>query len=119
MFALMNTPAEARVKALSRANCLGFVNESITYDRPDLQPFMGTAVGVHAPWGALEGHQVTDPNNAGDNEQWRYYAGDVGDAATVTVYGFHTWYKVDAQTGELVESGSASTLATDCNLTEW
>jgi hypothetical protein len=49
-FVLMNTSAEARVKALSRANCLGFVNESITYDRPDLQAFVGTAVGIHIPW---------------------------------------------------------------------
>lgn len=33
--------AAAEVKALSRANCIGFINESVTYERPSFATFRG------------------------------------------------------------------------------
>lgn len=43
-----STPAFAEVKAISRANCvIGIVNESITYDRPQLRPFNGSVTSTH------------------------------------------------------------------------
>jgi hypothetical protein len=116
---LMSFPAKAEVKAISRANCLGFVNESITYDRPDLRNFHGGAISEHKPWGEVYSHVATDPDNFGTQQKWRYYAGDIDDASSVAVTGAHSWVVMDDDTGTVTESGSDVTIATDCNLSEW
>lgn len=119
---MLNMPAHASVKAISRANCLGFVNESITYDRPGFRSFYGSAMSTHVPWGEFHSHTIIDPdpvNQEDDQPRWRFYAGDTDDAASVTVYGGRAWVVVDKESGVILERGSDSTLANDCNLSEW
>lgn len=111
--------ANANVASLSRANCLGFINESITYDRPEFAPFIGSASSAHMPWGSqYPVHDTLLAPNTGDSF-WRFYAGDIGDAQTVTVYGGHSWMYVDGDGAPTGEGGFRTTLASDCNLSEW
>ncbi|MEE7546599.1 hypothetical protein HF319_05730 [Xanthomonas sp. Kuri4-1] len=109
--------AQAAIGALSRANCVGFVNESVTYDRPALTPFFGNAGGTHIAQGDLYPlHYLQDGQDG--RSDWRFYAGDTDDSAVVTVYGAHGWYFLDAN-GGITGNGATSTEASDCNLTEW
>lgn len=103
--------AQAAVKAISRANCLIYVNESITYERPQFRSFQGSAASTHVPLGNLKPkHVVGAPNNG--HFSWRFRAGDQSDPERMIVHGYHTW----------VINGwvsTQSTAANDCNLTEW
>jgi len=109
-------PALADVGTLSRANCLGFVNESVTYDRPQARSFPGMAGGEHTQLGNLIPlHPLIfspTPMN------WRHYAGDNNDTGTLKVKGYHLWELSDAS-GAIIDEGYRETSATDCNLTEW
>lgn len=99
------------VKVLSRANCLGFINESITYDRPQFRNVQGSAASTHLPMGNINPkHTLGAPNNG--MFSWRFRAGDQSDPEKMKVTGFHTW---------VLNGGvyRASTAAVDCNLTEW
>lgn len=113
---LFSTPAFAEVKAISRANCvIGIVNESITYDRPQLRPFNGSVTSTHTQLGnTIPLHSLVDVGYG----KWRYYAGDIEDPGTLRVDGTHYWLVVDPN-GQIVESGQEATSATDCNITEW
>jgi hypothetical protein len=108
---LASTDAHAVMKAISRANCLGFVNESITYDRPYFRKMQGSAASTHHPQGELRPkHVLGAPNNG--HFSWRFRAGDGGDPERMTVRGYHTW----------IFQGvvyTRSTAAVNCNLTEW
>ncbi|WP_312236889.1 hypothetical protein [Stenotrophomonas sp.] len=103
--------ATAAVKALSRANCLGWINESITYERPQFRNFQGSAASRHVPQGNVDPkHVLGAPNNG--HLAWRFRAGDQSDPERMTVYGYHTWIlqgRVFTQ----------STAAVNCELTEW
>ena len=50
MVAFGSGDAAAEVKAISRANCLGFVNESITYDRPNSEAFKALRPADTSHW---------------------------------------------------------------------
>jgi hypothetical protein len=116
MTLFFSTPAFAEVRAISRANCvIGIVNESITYDRPQLRPFNGSVTSTHTQLGnTIPLHSLVDVGYG----KWRYYAGDIEDPGTLRVDGTHYWLVVDPN-GQIVESGQEATSATDCNITEW
>jgi len=103
--------ASAAVKVLSRANCLGFVNESVTYERPEFRNFQGSAASTHVPQGNTQPkHVLGAPNNG--LFSWRFRAGDQADPEWMTVHGYHTWIlqgRVYTQ----------STAAVNCELSEW
>ena len=103
--------ASAEVKALSRANCIGFINESVTYERPQFRNFQGSAVTRHIPLGNIEPkHVFGAPNNR--HFSWRFYAGDGSDPERMVVHGYHTWV-LDGRVF------TQSTSAVDCQLLEW
>ncbi|WP_125360261.1 hypothetical protein [Stenotrophomonas sp. 278] len=103
--------ASAAMKAISRANCLLFVNESITYDRPLFRKMQGSAASTHHAQGELKPrHTLGAPNNGGFS--WRFRAGDQSHNERITVTGYHTWIFRN-----LVHT--KNTYATNCNLTEW
>ena len=115
---LVTQAADARIGSLSRANCLGFVNKSVTYDRPNLNRFIGTAYSRHVPQGnVFPKHVLAAPNNR--QRDWRFYAGDGSDSERITVFGEHTWVELDAAGNPVGQLGSRSTTGTDCNLVEW
>ena len=103
--------AAAEVKALSRANCIGFINESVTYERPQFRNFQGSAVTRHIPLGNIEPkHVYGAPSNG--LYSWRFRAGDTVDPERMVVHGYHTWVL-----GGRVFTQSTS--AVDCQLSEW
>jgi hypothetical protein len=103
--------AAAEIKALSRANCIGFINESVTYERPQFRNFQGPAVTRHVPLGNIEPkHAFGAPNNG--LYSWRFYAGDGSDPERMVVHGYHTWVL-----GGRVFTQPMS--AVDCQLSEW
>lgn len=108
---LIGAEASAAMKTLSRANCLLFVNESITYDRPLFRRMPGSAVSTHHAQGELKPrHTLGAPNNG--TVWWRFRAGDQSHNERITVKGYHTWIfrgKVNTE----------DTYAVNCNLTEW
>lgn len=116
--ALLSLDTFAAIKALSRANCLGFVNESITYERPQFRYFVGTVASTHTPLGNTTAkHVIGAPNNG--YSSWRFRAGDQTDPERMSVSGWHVWIL-----GGLSEVGPAvvwtqRTVAVDCNLSEW
>jgi hypothetical protein len=101
--------ARADIKWLSRANCLGLINESVTYDRPQLNPHWMDVQSHHIGFGATTGHVRFGPLAY----TWRSYAGDIGDVTRNTVTGIH--YFVDYNN----IPWSLRTIATNCNLVEW
>lgn len=107
---LVSMDVSAGIKWLSRANCIGgTINESITYDRPQLKTHFMYTESRHVGFGAIGGHVVTAPWNV----TWRSYAGDVGDASRNIVRGVHIF-------GDNLRFLSTEyTTATDCNLREW
>ncbi|GEM_PF-1244862 len=110
-FSVVPIIAFAEIKPLSRANCLGFVNESITYDRPYMNIFQGSAASRHVPLGNIDPkHVIGAPNNGGFS--WRFRAGDQSDPERMTVHGYHTWI-----VGRYVVT--TNTVAVDCSLGEW
>jgi hypothetical protein len=109
LFFLPASNATAAVKWLSRANCLGLINESVTYDRPEFQSYVMMTSSSHIGYGAVGGHVALAPMES----TWRSYAGDVGDATVNAVNGGHQHVTDD---GQLIV---AYTSATDCNLSEW
>jgi hypothetical protein len=115
---LVSGPSLADVGTLSRANCVGplQVNESVTYDRPQLRTMIGFATSVHTQLGNVE--PLHAPLFSDSAPSWRHYAGDTGDGGTVLVAGTHGWRIYDDD-GNIVEEGYRETSATDCNLTEW
>lgn len=105
------TEASAVMKALSRANCLGFVNESVTYDRPYFRQLQGSAASTHQPRGEMRPkHVLGAPNNG--HFAWRFRAGDQSDPERMTVRGYHTWIFQNVVY-------TRHTAAVDCNLAEW
>lgn len=113
--------AYAGIGYLSRANCIGVINESVTYDRPLLRNFEGVAISTHVGFGEIDpSHQLFDAYDSTQTPdgRWRYYAGDVGDSKSMNVHGSHSWAYRDAN-GFVTEAGWAPTEASDCNLTEW
>lgn len=103
--------ASAEVKAISRANCMGFVNESITYDRPQFRSIQGSAASRHIPLGNTQPkHILGAPNNGAF--AWRFYAGDRSDPERMLVRGYHTWIL-----NRIVHT--RHTAAADCSLSEW
>lgn len=116
---MLSGHVHAGIGYLSRANCIGFVNESVTYDRPSLRPFYGHATSYHTPWGELYPKHVLNTNYGTSGVTWRYYAGDVGDSEQMNVHGVHGWLFVDAGGNPTSEQGAAETDAQDCNLSEW
>jgi hypothetical protein len=109
MACLIGSDAIAGVKSLSRGNCLGVVNESVTYDRPAMASHFMFTQSEHVGFGAIAGHAVTAPWAS----TWRSYAGDNGDSTSNTVSGLHIFG--DSMSALAVERTSATT----CNLTEW
>jgi len=108
---LSTNEAAAEVKALSRANCLGFVNESVTYDRPLFRNIQGSAASRHIPQGNIHPkHNLGAPNNGGFS--WRFRAGDQSDPERMLVRGYHTWI-LDRL------PYVRHTAVVDCALTEW
>jgi hypothetical protein len=107
---LTNTAA-AEVKALSRANCIGFINESVTYERPQFRNFQGSAVTRHVPLGNIMPKHAFGALNNGLHS-WRFYAGDGTDPERMVVHGYHTWVL-----GGRVFTQPTS--AVDCQLSEW
>lgn len=104
-----SSSAVAEVSALSRANCLNWVNESVTWDRPGFTRYWMLTRSFHVGFGAFGGHTIKTPWAF----TWRSYAGHLGDRTRNTVTGFHLF-------GESRESAvSVSTVATDCNLGSW
>ena len=103
--------ASAAMKAISRANCALFVNESITYDRPFLRKMQGSAASTHHAQGELKPrHILGAPNNG--TFAWRFRAGDQSHNERITVKGYHTWIFQNVVY-------TRNTYATNCNLTEW
>ncbi|MEN5040417.1 hypothetical protein ABE424_09530 [Stenotrophomonas sp. TWI1149] len=114
--ACTSLPAAADIGTLSRANCLGFINESVTYDRPQLRNFYGAAVSDHQPLGELiSRHMVRSP---GQLFSWRHYAGDTNDSEVMKVTGHHSWSLMD-ENFNLIDYGTRETSTVDCSLTEW
>ncbi|KAF1004878.1 MAG: hypothetical protein GAK28_03712 [Luteibacter sp.] len=106
----VSADASAAIKWLSRANCVGgTVNESVTYDRPQLKTHFMYTESHHVGFGAVGGHVVTAPWNV----TWRSYAGDIGDVSRNTVRGVHVFGD------NLRFLATEYTIATDCNLREW
>jgi hypothetical protein len=104
------TDATAAIKSLSRANCVvGVVNESVTYDRPQLNRHWMNTYSTHVGFGAAGGHTVASPRAF----TWRAYAGDRFDSSRNTVTGMHFF------TDEQGANRYTQTIATDCNLGEW
>lgn len=103
--------ASAKVKALSRANCLGFINESVTYERPAFRNFQGSAASWHIPLGNIRPKHVIGARNNGAFS-WRFYAGDGSDPERMVVRGYHTWV-LDRRVF------TQDTSAINCNLSEW
>jgi hypothetical protein len=102
--------ASAAVKWLSRANCVGgAINESVTYDRPQLKSHFMYTESHHVGFGAVGGHAVAAPWNV----TWRSYAGDVADSTRNTVRGLHVFGD------DLRFLSTQYTTATNCNLGEW
>lgn len=114
--ACISTSAFAGIGTISRANCIaGIVNESVTYDRPQLRSFHGSVLSEHKPLGnILPAHTLSSVSPHG----WRHYAGDLGDPERMLVTAAHTWVITD-ESGNLIEAGTRSTSATDCNISEW
>jgi hypothetical protein len=109
--AFYSAAVHAEVKALSRANCPGFVNESITYDRPLFRRIQGSAASKHVPQGNIyPKHNLGAPNNGGF--AWRFWAGDQSDPERMLVRGYHTWI-LDRL------PYVRHTAVVDCALTEW
>ncbi len=108
---LASAEATAAMKALSRANCLLAVNESITYDRPLFRRLQGSAASTHHAQGELRPrHVLGAPNNGAF--WWRFRAGDQSHNERITVKGYHTWiFRGKVYTD--------NTYAVNCNLTEW
>lgn len=110
VLALAAANASAAIKSLSRANCVaGAINESVTYDRPQLNSHWMTTYSGHTGFGAVGGHTVATPKAF----TWRSYAGDRFDTSRNTVTGTHLF--VDEQGLHRY----TQTIATDCNLGEW
>lgn len=108
---LGSAEASAAMKAISRANCLLFVNESITYDRPLFRRMQGSAASTHHAQGELRPrHVLGAPNNGAFS--WRFRAGDQSHNERITVKGYHTWIFQGAV-------NTRHTYAVNCNLTEW
>lgn len=103
--------ASAEIKSLCRANCIGFINESVTYDRPSFVPFLGTSASIHVPQGNTRPKHVFGAPNNGFLSA-RFYAGDGSDSERMLVRGYHTWVTA----GRVWTSNTA---AVDCNLVEW
>ncbi|WP_282297084.1 MULTISPECIES: hypothetical protein [unclassified Stenotrophomonas] len=111
MGALGAAEASAAMKAISRANCAFFVNESITYDRPFFRKMQGSAASTHHAQGELKPrHTLGAPNNG--TFSWRFRAGDQSHNERITVKGYHTWIFQNVVY-------TRNTYATNCNLTEW
>jgi len=109
---LSSLNAHAVIKPLSRANCIGWINESVTYDRPFFVRFQGSAASYHTPLGNTKPkHEIGAQNNG--LFAARFYAGDASDPERMAVRGFHTW--IDGGGGVW----RSTTSAVDCNLTEW
>ncbi|MCC7633069.1 hypothetical protein [Stenotrophomonas rhizophila] len=116
LLASASAPAAADIGTLSRANCLGFVNESVTYDRPQLRNFYGTALSDHLPLGDLiSAHMLSSPDQL---LSWRHYAGDTNDSEVMKVNGYHSWMLMD-ENFNLIEHGTRETSTVDCSVTEW
>lgn len=110
--------ANADIGTVSRANCvlLDTFNESITYDRPLLRNFYGTAISEHLPQGnTIPSHILFSPNQL---YYWRHYAGDFGDGEVMKVTGSHSWTLYD-ENFNLIDYGSRQTSTIDCSLEEW
>lgn len=116
--------SSASISAFSRANCLGFVNESITWELSGI--FSNNVLAVesyHVPISSMGG--VASPHWLSDSgSNWRARAGDQGDTfgtlscpriSSWNVYGYHSYY--DPVHHLTVNLGSSS--ASDCNLSEW
>jgi len=101
--------AHADLKVLGRANCLGLINESVTYDRPQLNPHWMQTTSTHVPLGAINRHSISTPRAY----TWRSYAGDIGDRTVNTVVGSHFFVDYSNVPWTL------RVTAYDCNLTEW
>jgi hypothetical protein len=102
--------AFAGVAWLSRANCVaGVVNESVTYDRPELTSHYMYTESDHVGLGSYGGHVVAAPWNV----TWRSYAGDLRDPERNTVRGLHIFGN------DMAYLTTHYTVTTDCNLTEW
>ena len=106
---LFASEANAGIKWLSRANCIGFVNESITYDRPELVQHLMATSSKHVGFGASFGHELFSPMAF----TWRSRAGDQLDSSRNTVTGLHTF------TDYSDVWWSLRTVATNCNLGEF
>ena len=108
---LGSAEASAAMKAISRANCLLAVDESITYDRPLFRRLQGSAASTHHAQGELRPrHVIGAPNNGAF--WWRFRAGDQSHNERITVKGYHTWIFQGAV-------NTRHTYAVNCNLTEW
>ncbi|WP_312684397.1 hypothetical protein [Stenotrophomonas chelatiphaga] len=108
---ILSQTASAEIKTLSRANCIGFINESVTYDRPSFVRFLGTSASTHIPQGNIRPKHVLGAANNGFLSA-RFYAGDGSDSERMLVRGYHTWVTA----GRVWTSNTA---AVDCNLVEW
>jgi len=109
---MIPTVAYCVIKPLSRANCLGFVNESVTYDRPYFQRFQGSAASYHIPQGNTDPKHLVSAPNSGTFAS-RFYAGDRSDPERMAVHGVHTW--ITAGGMPVIQR----TATVDCNLGEW
>lgn len=108
---LASPGAYAAMKAISRANCMMAVNESITYDRPLFRKMQGSAASTHHAQGELKPrHTLGAPNNG--TFSWRFRAGDQSHNERITVKGYHTWIFQNVV-------HTRNTYATNCNLTGW
>lgn len=108
---LASSEATAAMKALSRANCLLAVNESITYDRPLFRRLQGSAASTHHAQGELRPRHVVGAANNG-TFWWRFRAYDYSHSERITVKGYHTWIFQGAV-------NTRHTYAVNCSLTEW
>ena len=108
---LVSTDSYAAMKAISRANCALFANESITYDRPFFRRLQGSAASTHHAQGELRPrHTLGAPNNGTFSARFR--AGDQSHNERITVKGYHTWIFQNVV-------HTRNPYATHCNLSEW
>ena len=125
LLSCLSTSAFAEISAFSRANCGGFINESITWEASGV--FSGQILSVqsyHVPissGGSVSPHSLRDSGSS-----WRARAGDQGDTVNLNtqtcpsisswnVHGYHSYY--DPERGAWIDLGSS--FASDCNLSEW
>jgi hypothetical protein len=115
----------ASISAFSRAHCLGFVNESITWEASGV--FGNNVLYVqsyHVPISSSSAGGAFPHFLSDGGSNWRARAGDQGDTfgtlscpriSSWNVYGWHSYY--DPDRSATIDLGSSS--ASDCNLSEW